>query len=77
MYNSEAISPKNKQKPTATSEVIILTTPAEEVTMKSNEIIVVNTKDKEVKEKEDKQPQNNEKHGTMGDNIDSNTEETR
>ena len=71
----EASSPKNKQ--TTTSNVIDLTSPGEDEMMESNDILFVNTKDKDVKEKEDKQPQNDEEHGTMDNNIDNNTEKTR
>ena len=73
----EAISPKHK--PTTTSNIIDLTSPAEaeDETMENNDILFVNTKDKEVKEKEDKQPQNDEEHGTMDDDIDNSTVETR
>ena len=73
----EAISPKHK--PTTTSNLIDLTSPteAEDETMENNDILFVNTKDKEAKEKEDKQPQNDEEHGSMDENIDNNTVETR
>ena len=54
--------------------MIDLTSPTEEGTVESNEIRILNTKDKEVKEKEDKQPQNDEEHGTMDNNIDNNSE---
>ena len=64
----QAISPKHKL--TTASDVIDLTSPteAEDETMESNDILFVNTKDTEMKEMEDKQPQNDEEHGTMDDN---------
>ena len=73
----QAISPKHK--PTTTSNVIVLTSPteAEVETMENNDILFVNTKDIEMKEQEDKQPQNDKEHGTMDDNIDNITAETR
>ena len=60
----EAISPKHK--PITTNNIIDLTSPteAEDETMENN-ILFVNTKDTEVKGREDKHPQNNEEHDTM------------
>ena len=41
--------------------------------MKSNDILNVNTKDIEMNEMEDKQPQNDEEHDRMDDKIDNTT----
>ena len=73
----QAISPKHK--PATASDVIDLTSPteAEDENMENKDILFVNTKDIEMQEQEDKQPQNDEEHGTMNDNIDNNTTETR
>ena len=74
----QAISPKHK--PSTTNNVIDLTSPAEaeDETMPNDDIFCVNTKDIEKKQEQaDKQPNNEEELGTIDDNIDNNTTETR
>ena len=74
----QAISPKHKRS--TTNIVIDLTSPAEaaDETMENDDICCVNTKDIEKKQEQaDKQPNNEEEYGTIDDNIDNNTAETR
>ena len=74
----QAISPKHKSS--STNNAIDLTSPmeAEDETMENDDIFCINTKDIEKKqEKADKQPNNEEEHGTIIDNFDNNTAETR
>ena len=74
----QAISPRHK--PSTTNNVIDLTSPveAEDETMENDDIFCVNTKDTEKKQEQaDKQPNNEEEHGTIDDNINNNTAETR
>ena len=74
----QAISPKHKTS--TTNNVIDLTSPAEaeDETMENDDIFCVNTKDIETKQGQvDEQPNNEEEHGTIDDNIDNNTEKTR
>ena len=72
----QAISPKHKTS--ATNNMIDLTHQAEDETMENDDIFCVNTKDIETKQGQvDEQPNKEEEHGTIDDNIDNNTEKIR
>ena len=71
------ISPK--RKPSTKNIEIDLTSPAEaeDETMEYDDIFCVNTKDIEKEQEQvEKQHNNEEKHGTIDDNIENNTAET-
>ena len=74
----QAISPKHKTSTTNNVIDLISSAEAEYETIENDDIFCVITKDIETKQgKVDEQPNNEEEHGTIDDNIDNNTEKTR